>query len=147
MKKSLSIVAGLLLSFSAAQALAADHVVKMLNNGAEGTMMFEPGYLKVAPGDTVTFKSVDPAHNSVSVHIPQGAQAWTGEMSKDLTITLHKEGVYIYKCVPHTVMAMVGVIQVGGAGNKDAAMKAADDLGKQFAMNKDRLQKYMAKVQ
>ena len=36
------------------QVFAADHVVKMLNNGADGMMVFEPGYLNVVPGDTVT---------------------------------------------------------------------------------------------
>ncbi|MCG8382948.1 MAG: hypothetical protein MJA28_12190 [Gammaproteobacteria bacterium] len=52
----------------------------------------------------------------------------------------------MYKCVPHTALAMVGVIQVGKAVNKDAAIKATTELNAQFAMNKDRLQNYMAQV-
>lgn len=58
-----------------------------------------------------------------------------------------KEGVYIYKCVPHRVVAMVGVIQVGGATNNDAAGQAADETSKQSALNKDRLPKFRALVQ
>lgn len=43
-------------------------------------------------------------------------------------------------------MAMVGVIQVGKADNKESAMKAAEKLGTQLLINKDRLPKYMSQV-
>lgn len=32
---------------------AADHVVKMLNVGKDGSMVFEPAFVKAAVGDTV----------------------------------------------------------------------------------------------
>lgn len=127
--------------------LAAEHEVKMLNVGKDGaTMVFDPGYLKVEPGDTVKFVSVDAGHNSESFFTPEGSATWKGEISKDVTVTLDKEGIYLYKCMPHTVMAMVGVVQVGEAKNKDAAVGAAKDFAKQFALNKDRFDKYMAEV-
>lgn len=128
------------------QAMAADHQIKMLNAGAEGPMVFEPSYLKVAPGDTVTFVATDAGHNSQSFLTPDGAQAWTGGMNENITVTLDKEGVYLYKCAPHTVMAMVGVIQVGEAKNKDAAVAAATQTSAQFVMNQGRLNKYMEQV-
>src|SRR3546814_8035044 len=51
----------------AGPAVAADHEVKMLNRGAAGMMVFEPAWLKVEPGDTVTFKSVNPSHNAETI--------------------------------------------------------------------------------
>ena len=64
-----------------------DHIVKMLNQGSEGFMVFEPAVLKILPGDSVTFKATDAAHNSASISgmIPDGAQEWNGALSKDIT--------------------------------------------------------------
>lgn len=125
---------------------AAEYQVKMLNNGADGTMVFEPGYLKVAVGDTVKFIPVDAGHDSVSEFTPEGSTSWKGDNSKEVTATLDKEGVYIYLCTPHTVMAMVGVIQVGNATNLTEAKDAAKSISAKFMLNKDRLDKYLAQV-
>lgn len=127
-------------------ALAADHEVKMLNQGPDGIMVFEPGFLKAEPGDTVTFVSVDPGHDSASVEVPEGAQPWKGEISQSVTAKLDKEGVYVYKCVPHQVLGMVGVIQVGKPVNLKEAQAAAAELEATIATNKDRMQKYMSQV-
>ena len=51
--KKIALAALLGLSFAAQ---AAHHDIKMLNSNSEGSMVFEPGYLKVHPGDTVTFR-------------------------------------------------------------------------------------------
>jgi pseudoazurin len=125
---------------------AADHEVKMLNNGKGGSMVFEPATLKVAVGDTVKFVPTDAAHNAASYSFPEGATAWKGETGKEISVTLDKEGIYIYQCDPHKVMAMVGVIQVGEAKNKEAAEKSAKELAKSFALNKNRLEKYLKKL-
>jgi pseudoazurin len=123
-------------------ALAAEHEVKMLNKGADGNFVFDPGYLKAAKGDTVKFVPVDMAHMPQSEVTP-GA-AWKGEMGKPLTVTLADEGVHVYSCLPHKALGMVGVIQVGKPGNLDAAKTAA--AGMKIAQNKDRLDKYLAQV-
>ena len=70
-----------------------DHIVKMLNQGSEGFMVFEPAVLKILPGDSVTFKATDAAHNSASISgmIPEGAQEWNGALSKDITVTFDIE--------------------------------------------------------
>ena len=88
---------------------SANYEVKMLNQGAEGVMIFEPAVLKINIGDTVNFVSTDPAHNSASLPgmIPQGAQSWSSELSKDISVTFNQEGIYAYQCTPHAVMAMV----------------------------------------
>ena len=35
-----------------------EHVVKMLNSGTGGTMIFEPAVIKVSKGDTIHFKAL-----------------------------------------------------------------------------------------
>lgn len=116
--------AGLLLALAAAPALAADHEVKMLNRGAAGMMVFEPAYLEIAPGDTVTFVATDKSHNAEIIEgmLPTGAEPFKGAMNKDLTVTFETAGLYGYKCLPHYTMGMVGLVKVGdGGANLDAA--------------------------
>src|SRR5690625_1910205 len=143
MKKSSLVLATLGALAISASALAADHEVQMLNTGADGVMVFEPGFLKVAPGDSVTFVATDPAHNAASEYVPAGAQSWAGAMNETITVTLEQEGVYIYKCDPHVPLGMVGVIQVGAATNLDEAQQAATDFKGSIAANKDRLDQYL----
>lgn len=129
---------------------SADHIVKMLNQGAEGYMVFEPSVLNIDVGDSVTFQSTDPAHNSASMAgmIPAGATPWNSDLSKDITVTFNIKGVYGYQCTPHSMMAMVGVINVGqGAANLAAVKGAAAGKKESFVTNKDRLDNYLAQVQ
>ena len=127
-------------------AFAAEHTVKMLNNGAGGMMIFEPAVLQVAIGDTVNFVATDMAHNSASTLIPAGAKPWKGGMSRDISVTLDTEGVYVYECTPHKMMAMVGVIKVGNANNLDTIKQQAVSVKSSFVMNNDRLDKYLAEM-
>lgn len=129
-------------------ALAEEHRVKMLNQGAEGVMVFEPGYLAIAPGDTVTFVATDPAHNSRSVLTPEGGADWQGKNNEEISVTLNEAGVYIYQCDPHLPLAMVGVIQVGGdSSNLEAARAKAAQMRSSLATNKDRLDQYLDQVE
>jgi len=128
---------------------AANHEVKMLNSGVEGFMVFEPAVVKAAVGDTVTFKATDMAHNSASIEgmIPEGANAWNGAMSQDITVTVNKEGVYVYQCTPHAMMAMIGVIQVGGSlSNMDAIQAKVASVKAGFVTNKERLDTYLGSL-
>ena len=70
-------------------AMAEEHIVKMLNSGKDGMMVFEPAVVSVNIGDTVKFEATDMAHNSASVPgmIPAGAKPWMGRMSQDISIT------------------------------------------------------------
>ena len=115
-----------------APAMAAEHVVKMLNKGAAGAMVFEPALLKIAPGDSVTFVAVDKVHNAESIAgmIPAGAVPFKGTMSQSLKVKFSKPGVYEYKCLPHYGMGMVGVVVVGSAASNLAAAKAKSHPGR-----------------
>lgn len=132
--------------FFGVTAQAATHEIKMLNNGKDGIMVFEPAYVKAAKGDTIKFVPTDPAHDVSSVAIPKGAKAFKGDAGKAVTVKVTTEGVYVYECKAHLPMAMVGVIQVGAPTNLADAKKSAADLAKAFVMNKDRLDKYLAQV-
>ena len=128
---------------------AANHEVRMLNRGAEGFMVFEPAVVKAAVGDTVTFKATDMAHNSASIEgmIPEGANSWNGAMSQDITVTVNKEGIYVYQCTPHSMMAMVGVIQVGGSrSNIDSIQAKVAAVKAGFVTNKERLDTYLGSL-
>lgn len=138
---------GMALVFATSAAMAAEHIVEMKNNGADGVMVFEPGFVKAQPGDTVKFVLTDPAHNSASVAVPEGADGWQGAINEEITVTLNEEGVYVYKCTPHAALNMAGVIQVGEPVNYDAAKAAVDELTAAAATNKERLTGYFEQVQ
>ena len=126
-----------------------DHVVKMLNQGSEGFMVFEPAVLKILPGDSVTFEATDAAHNSASITgmIPEGAEEWNGGLSKDITVTFNVEGIYAYQCTPHAMMAMVGIIEVGNNQNNLEKIKTIASATKStFVMNADRLDNYISSL-
>ncbi len=95
---------------------AADHQVKMVNKDSEGRpMQFEPAFLAIAPGDTVTFVPTDKAHNAEFLPgmLPEGAEEWKGKVNEAITVTYSVEGFYGVRCAPHFGMGMVGLIQVG----------------------------------
>jgi len=110
----------------AAPAAANNVVVKMLNRGQAGPMVFEPALVKIAPGDTVTFIAADKGHNAESIAgmIPTGSAPFRGKMSETVTVKFAKQGLYGFKCFPHYGMGMVGVVIVGKpSANLDAAKK------------------------
>ena len=116
MAKSIVGAAAVILAL-ALPAAAADFEVHMLNKGAEGAMVFEPAFVKVAPGDTVTFIPTDKGHNVETIKdmIPEGAEAFKSKMNENYKVTFDKPGAYGVKCTPHVGMGMVGVVVVGDA--------------------------------
>lgn len=117
MKTLLALATGLAaIGLAAAPASAEEHQIRMLTRGSDGApMVFEPAYLEVAPGDTVTFLATDPTHNAQSIPgmLPGGADGFAGRVNQDISVTLTQEGVYGVKCLPHYGMGMVAVIKVG----------------------------------
>lgn len=127
---------------------AAEHIVEMKNSGADGVMVFEPAVVKAEVGDTVRFVGTDVGHNSESVNglIPAGAEAWKGAINEEVSITLTDEGVYVYQCLPHVALTMVGVI-VAGEPNNLADIKAnSTELSSKFMVSQDRLSNYLEQV-
>ncbi len=101
-----------------AAAHAETHEVRMLNKGADGArMVFEPAFVRAAPGDTIRFLATDKGHNAETAQgmIPEGAQGFAGKINEEIEVTLDKEGVYGVLCKPHYAMGMVMTIAVGDA--------------------------------
>jgi pseudoazurin len=116
MQKIFTFAALITATLFAVPAWAVDHQVQMLNKDSEGrSMQFEPAFLKIAPGDTVTFIATSKSHNSESILtlMPDGTEPWKGKINEEITVTFDQEGFYAYKCQPHLGMGMVGLIQVG----------------------------------
>ncbi len=126
--------------------VAEEHEIKMLNFSESGPMVFEPGFLRIEPGDTVIFKPVDLAHNTetISTMIPDGGQEWLGNINEEVRVTLTTEGVYVYQCTPHLILGMVGVIQVGKPSNLNEVIEASSNMT--FAVNPERLSNYLGQV-
>ena len=120
------------LAFTLSAAEAANIEVKMLNKGAKGVMVFEPDLVKIQPGDSVTFISANPGHDAMSVPgmLPDGAEPFEGQLSKDVTVTFTVPGVYGIKCAPHLAMGMVMIVVVGDDISNLEAARAAKVPGK-----------------
>jgi len=136
-------------SLIASTSFAAEHVVEMKNMGADGSMVFEPAVLNAAVGDTVRFVATDMAHNSVSIDgmIPAGASGWQGAMNQEVTVTLDEEGVYVYQCVPHLALGMIGVIVASEPTNLEQIRANKDTLNSRVMVNKERIEKYLGEIE
>ena len=113
-------------------ARAAEVEVKLLNKGTgtDGTaMLFEPAFVKIAPGDTVKFVSTDKGHNAESIRgmLPAGAAPFVGKSGEDIAVKFEQEGVYGVKCLPHYGICMV--VMVGAPADVDQA-RAVPRVGK-----------------
>ena len=117
------------------------HEVQVRNMGSNGQpMVFEPALVQMAPGDTVRFVWKDMGHNASSYHpdnrgkpdlVPAGAKAWDSGFKQPggtFEVTMEKEGVHHYFCLPHESMGMVGMVVVGDASKGPGldAVKKAD---------------------
>lgn len=85
-----------------------------------GATNFTPLHLFIKPGDSVKWVNMT-VHDTESMEglIPEGAEHWKSNIGQELSVTLEKEGVYIYKCNPHYANGMLGAVIVGEANNMD----------------------------
>ena len=88
---------------------------------------FEPTVVFIKPGDSVKFTNMA-GHDTVAIEgmIPEGAEPWKSAMNEEFSVTLDKEGAYVYKCTPHVGNGMLGAIVVGKVppANLDAIKKS-----------------------
>lgn len=129
--RKILVIAALMGSVLAMPATAAEISVQMLNKGEKGGMVFQPDYIKAAPGDTIKFIPTDKGHNVELIKgmLPEGVAEFKSKMNEEFVLTVEKEGVYGVKCTPHYGMGMVALIEVGTAANMEAA-KAVKHNGK-----------------
>lgn len=131
------IAAAAISGLALAPTLAADFEVHMLNKGEAGSMVFEPAFVQIQPGDTVTFVPTDKGHNAETIKdmIPEGAETFKSKINETFTVAFDVPGVYGIKCTPHFAMGMVGMVLVGDdLANLDAvkAVKVPKKVGERF---------------
>jgi len=134
----ITLLATALLASAGLSAHAEDHIVNLLNKGADGTMMvFEPNFVRAAVGDTIKFMPVDKGHfvQNLPALWPEGVPEVKGQLNTELDVKVDKEGLYAFKCAPHFPMGMVALIQVGNAPVTDAvkAINIPGPAGKRLA--------------
>jgi pseudoazurin len=129
-------------------AAAKDFNIKMMTNGPNGTMLvFDPMFLKVNVGDTVTFEPLQKAgHTSISLLVPDGATPWKAMPDTQIKVKIDKPGVYLVECDLHKAMGMVAVLQAGKPVNLAEAKKKATEEEAKMLSNKDRFDKLLAMV-
>ena len=128
----LKFLVSLFLVLTAPLLYGAEHVVEAVSTDASG--------------ETMIFKPSDPSHNAESIFSPTAASSFMTPVGEDVAITFSEEGVYLYKCTPHLVLGMVGVIQVGRATNKKEALLEWGAIEPSIAMNKDRMKSYLEQI-
>lgn len=127
---------------------AKNYKVKMLDIDEKGeTMVFDPGFLHIEVGDSVTFLPTHKSHYVQSKVIPDGANHFLSKLDEEVTFTFNNEGVYIYVCPPHQMMSMVGIIQVGNAVNIQKVREMIPKLERRAMTNKGRLSEYAKQIQ
>lgn len=137
--------AALLLCVCTAPLVVAETVeIKMLNRGAHGAMVYEPEFVKIAPGDSIKFLATSSGHDAVSITgmSPAGATPFRGKTNQEITVTMTEPGLYGVKCQPHYAMGMVMLVQVGDATLSTLAIP--DDVPEQA---KQRFQDISARAQ
>ena len=128
---------------------SAQYEVKMLSSHDGQMMVFEPPVINIQPGDSVRWLNANPGHNTASIDgmLPSGAKGWDGKMNEELVVEFTKEGVYGYKCTPHYILGMVGLVVVGNADSNLEKTKAfANEEQSKFATNKDRFSEYFSLI-
>ncbi|MEI9425478.1 pseudoazurin [Mesorhizobium sp. Cs1299R1N1] len=109
------------LSLSSA-AFAETIEIKMLNRGEHGSMVFEPDYVQLKPGDELHFVAANKSHNAASIKgmVPEGYAGFDGKINEEITVRFGQPGYYGIKCSAHYGMGMVMVVKVGEAATSDA---------------------------
>lgn len=111
MKNTVNVLAAVALMASCAGVSAEEHVV-------EGVVtQWRPLVTFAQPGDTLRFKTMA-GHDTETIEgmIPEGATGWKSKLGEEgFSVTLDKEGAYIFKCNPHITTGMVGAVVVGDA--------------------------------
>ena len=113
--------------------LAEDMNVEMLNKLEKRNMVFSQEIVRINPGDTVFWKSIDKGHNVQFISkngVPEGVEKFKSKIGKDTEYTFTIPGIYAYWCVPHKTMGMIGFVIVGDDLSNLDSIKKVKFIGK-----------------
>ena len=94
------------------------YTVKMLNEGPSGAMVFEPDFIKINTCDSINFEMTDAGHNAVTIAAPKDSLPFDTKYKPSTKVQFDTNGLYLYQCSPHAMMAMAGLVQVSDSSNK-----------------------------
>lgn len=122
MRKQIFLGLGALVTAFSTNVSAEEHVIKA------AVTAFRPLVVNAQPGDTIVWQNMA-GHDTTTMKgmLPEGAEAWQSKMGEIFSITVEKEGIYLYKCTPHSSMGMMGAIVVGGNTDNLETIKAGVD--------------------
>ena len=126
--------------------LASEPVEIRMQGNADGSQVwFDPVGLRVDLGQMIRWINLDPgnSHTTTAYHpnnfgrplrIPDGAEPWNSDYllpNDDFFVTLPREGVYDFFCIPHEHAGMVGRIIVARPGSSPANRLSAQAAGEE----------------
>jgi len=113
--------------------VAEDATIEMLDKLGKRNMVFSQEIVRINPGDTVFWKATDKGHNVQFISkngVPEGVEKFKSKISKDTEYTFTIPGIYVYWCVPHKTMGMIGFVIVGDDLSNLDSIKKVKFLGK-----------------
>ena len=88
-------------------------------------MTFSPEVLTINSGDTVLWQPTTLGHNVEMIASPNDT-SFRSKLSKPVSLTFDKPGLYYYVCGPHRSMEMIGLIVVdNNFFNRDSVVASA----------------------
>ncbi|MEX0298382.1 MAG: plastocyanin/azurin family copper-binding protein [Kordiimonas sp.] len=109
----------MMIAVNTSHGFAAEHIVKVITDNENGITAFEPKFLVVKKGDTVTWvNTVNDLHNVITYPdgFPAGSKGFESPYLKQAgdkwSYTFEERGTYQYHCIPHIFMGMRGTITV-----------------------------------
>ncbi|TCN33923.1 pseudoazurin [Sinorhizobium americanum] len=66
--------------------------VEMLNRSEKGSMVFEPDFLALQPGDSVKFIATNKSHNAATIDgmVPDGHPGFKGRINEEIIVTFDR---------------------------------------------------------
>ena len=113
--------------------VAEDATIEMLDKLGKRNMVFSQEIVRINPGDTVFWKATDKGHNVQFISkngVPEGVEKFKSKISKDTEYTFTIPGIYVYWCVPHKTMGMIGFVIVGDDLSNLDSIKKVKFIGK-----------------
>ena len=94
---------------------AKEQTVQMLNENNGQIMVFSKELVFIEVGESLLWRATDKTHSVMFLAdgIPHGVETFRSPFNVDGRFLFKTPGVYVYKCLAHYGMGMIGVVVVG----------------------------------
>ena len=116
------------LMLSSWQVYGTETTIEMLNRSGDEMMVFSKPLVHVNIGDSVLWKATDKTHSVAFVKggVPTNVAVFKSPFNQDARYVFKSPGIYVYKCVAHYGMGMIGMVVVGEDQHNLPAVQALD---------------------